>query len=113
MGLSYSTVQDTYKVFNILKEEFFPKLNIKSWPEDGYEWSEKKKKDPPLLELIGWDKKSDDGWENIFFVIKSRDVPEGLKERFEELAQEYRIGNSRLFSTLSDERSDLFIIGWF
>jgi hypothetical protein len=108
MALSFQSVQKAYKVFNILKEELLPELRIKSWPSDMGEWSEEKKKDPPVNEVIGWGKKSDDGWENIFFFVK--DPSEELKERFNEL--EGQVPNSCMNSRY-EKNPGLWIIGWF
>jgi len=67
MALSFSSVQDAYKVLNELKNTVLPELKINSWPVDLSELSKRERKNPRLCEVYGFDKKSDDGWENLVF----------------------------------------------
>lgn len=109
MALSFSTVQKTYEIFNGLKT-VLPNLSIPSWPEDMGEWDEDKRKNPPVLRVTGWGKKSDDGWENIMFFIE--DPSEELLARLEELRKEIKIPNTHMCEKYS-RNENLWIIGWF
>lgn len=108
MALSYSSVQKAYEVFNILENELLPDLKIPSWPSDMGEWTDEKRENPPLNTVIGWGKKLDDGWENIFFIVEN--PSQKLKDRFNEL--EGRVPNSCLNSEYQFNKK-LWIIGWF
>lgn len=108
MALSYRSVQKAYEVFNILNNELLPDLKIPSWPADMSEWSDKQRENPPLNTVIGWDKKSDDGWEEIFFLVEN--PSQQLKDRFAEL--EGQVPNSCLNGKYTFNKK-LWIIGWF
>lgn len=110
MGLSFSTVEKTYEVFEIIKKEFLKDLKIPKSPNDVELMDDKA--NLPTRQVLGWDRKYDNGWENIFFVLHASEVPNGLQERFEELAKEYRIGNSLLFGPTSRNKN-LHLFGWF
>lgn len=109
MGLSFNTVEKTYKIFHTIKTEFLPELRIPSWPEDMADWNNSKKENPPLNEVLGWDKKYDNGWENICFFTKKPDPK--LVKRFKALAQE-NIGNSIICGPYKRNK-DIWCIGWF
>jgi len=81
MALNFDAVKEAYKVFNELKHVVA--LDIPSWPEDMAKWSDEEKRYPRLNRVHGFDKKSDDGWENLFFIVK--DPSQDLKNRFDEL----------------------------
>lgn len=71
MALSYTTVQEAYAVFHALRISCLPDLRIPSWPSDMAEWNDDEKSNPPTLQVLGWDKKYDDGWENLIFFIEN------------------------------------------
>lgn len=106
MALSFEAVKEAYKVFNELKH--FVNLDIPSWPEDMAKWEIEKKRNPPLNQVHGFDKKSDDGWENLFFIVK--EPSQDLKNRFDELKG--RVWNSSL-SCPYKYNKDLWVFGWF
>ena|SRR6218665_897029 len=107
MALSFQSVQKAYQVFGVLKREYGIPERIPSWPTDLQEDSELKK-DPKESVVYGFDKKHDDGWENLVFFISN--PPEGFKERFLELAT--LVPNST-FSSEWKEGSPLWLFGWF
>lgn len=82
MALSYRTVQQAYLVFNDIQEQALPTLDIRSWPQDMSEWSEKEKVNPPLNVVLGYDRMSDDGWESICFFVEnpSKELIKAFKE---------------------------------
>lgn len=110
MALSFKSVQKAYEIFNILKKEHLPQLRIPSWPSDMGEWDQEKKENPPTLEVLGWGKKSDDGWESISFFIE--DPSKELKERFEELVNEIKVPNTHINEQYHKNKR-LWLIGWF
>ncbi|MES2487576.1 MAG: hypothetical protein V4581_16720 [Bacteroidota bacterium] len=113
MALSYSSVQKAYEVLNKIKNEFPEiELNILSWPSDMGDWEDSKKKNPPLAILHGWGKKSDDGWESISFFLQVGKIPEGLTNRFKELAKEHRVPNTYICEPYHMNEK-LFCIGWY
>ncbi len=108
MALSFKAVQKAYEVFNELKKEFSIPSVIGSWPEDMEEWSKKKREDPRTDTVYGFSKKSDDGWENIYFFVEN--PSEELKTRFDQLKD--KVWNSSM-SKPYHLNSDLWIFGWF
>ena len=86
----------------------YPRVYVASWPEDMESWDESDRLNPRLNTVYGWGKKSDDGWENIFFFTK--DPSEKLKARFDELSGV--VPNSTMNREDKDNK-DLWIIGWF
>jgi hypothetical protein len=108
MALSFSTVQVAYKIFNRMKRECLPTLSIPSWPEDMSEWDKKDKDNPPALVVTGWDKKYDNGWENLFFFIKN--PSNDIIKKFEEYNT---ITSNTSMCERYKEGSDLWIFGWF
>ena len=109
MALSFTTVQKAYTVFNKIKKELLPELEIPSWPQDMGDWDEKKRSNPPLNTVLGWGRKSDDGWESIAFFIK--DPSEELISRFEELRLEIK-SNSHINGKYH-RNENIWCIGWF
>lgn len=109
MALSFSTVQKAYTVFNTLKRELLPELEIPSWPQDMGEWEREDQENPSLMRVHGWGKKSDDGWESISFFIDN--PSQELKDRFEDLANEIR-SNTHLNGPYH-RNEKLWVIGWF
>lgn len=103
MALSFKAVEEAYKVFNELKVEHIP-----SWPQDMAKWSDEKKRNPPLNTVLGYDKKSDDGWENLVFIV--RDPSQELKDKFNKLKG--RVPNSS-FSKPYPRNEKLWVFGWF
>lgn len=108
MALSFKSVQKAYEVFAELKREHLPDLRIPSWPQDMSEWDSGKKDNPPLNTVLGWDKKSDDGWENIMFFTSCPSVK--LKKAFRELAE--KVPNTCMCEQYSRNK-DIWVIGWF
>ena len=109
MALSFKSVQKAYEVFNTLKKECLPQLQIPSWPEDMAEWNDNKRANPREMIVLGWGKKSDDGWESLSFFIKN--PSQQLKDRFEEL-KECGIPNTSLNEPYH-KNENLWVIGWF
>ncbi|MDV4025274.1 hypothetical protein CMT52_13125 [Elizabethkingia anophelis] len=109
MALSFATVQKAYTVFNKIKKELLPELEIPSWPLDMGEWDDEKKTNPPLLQVHGWGKKSDDGWESIAFFVK--DPSEELISRFEELRLD--IKSNTHINGKYHRNEKIWCIGWF
>ncbi|GEM_PF-1679669 len=107
MALSFKTVQEAYTIFNELQRTVVPELDIRSYPADMSQWSWEKKDNPPVLQVLGWDRKSDDGWENLFFFVEDPSIE--LKHKFDELNSIK--GNTSMFKKYKDN-SDLWIIGW-
>lgn len=108
MALSYTSVQAAYKVFNALKKEFGTPKTIPSWPDDMQQWSASEKQYPSHDIVYGFDKKSDDGWENIYFFVQN--PSKALIDRFKQLAK--TVPNSTLCNRYN-QNPKLFIIGWF
>jgi hypothetical protein len=109
MALSFTTVQQAYVVLNNIKKTAFPDLQIHSWPDDMARWSRDKKDSPPLNALIGYDKKSDDGWENLVFFVDN--PTDNLKDAFKELNTIK--SNSSICRQYNDDNPSLWIFGWF
>ena len=108
MALSFQSVQKAYRVLNEIKETVLPDLVIDSWPEDLFDWSDEERKNPQLNRVYGFDKKSDNGWENLVFFVEKPD--EKLKVKFDELKE--NVPNSS-FAKPYKENSDFYIFGWF
>lgn len=108
MGLSYSSVEKAYKVFNEIKKTILPDLRIPSFPEDMGEWTEKERENPRVNVVYGWDRKSDSGWENIYFITEN--PSDELKSKFEELKD--MVPNSSMSHAYRKNKS-LWIFGWF
>lgn len=108
MALSFNSVKKAYTVFNTLKKEFGVPENIPSWPEDMQQWKGDERENPKINTVYGWDKKSDDGWENLYFFTEN--PSEELKKRFDELAE--IVPNSTMNKPYSYNEK-LWIIGWF
>lgn len=109
MGLSISTVQEAYSIFHEIKTDFLPELRISAWPSDMATWSDDKKENPPLNEVLGWDRKSNDGWENICFFIEN--PPRPLIKAFQAKAKA-RIHNSMICGPYK-RNEKIWCIGWF
>lgn len=109
MALSYDSVKKAYTVFNTLKKEYGIPERIPSWPADLLEDSDLRK-NPSQNVVYGFDKKNDDGWENLVFFIEN--PPVGFKERFLELAT--IVPNSTYSSKWKDDGSSPYwLFGWF
>lgn len=109
MALSFQAVQKAYKVFNELKRSHLPELDIRSWPEDMAEWrSDMARKNPAVLTVYGWGKKSDDGWENLFFLVQ--DPSDELKAAFDDLKKS--VPNSSISGPYNLNRA-YWQFGWF
>lgn len=108
MALSFSAVEKAYEVFNEIKRSNLPDLSIGAWPEDMSGWTEKKKRNPSVNTVYGWDRKHDNGWENIFFFVKN--PSEALKKKFDELKS--KVPNSSM-SGPYDKNKELWVFGWF
>ena len=66
---SFEAVQKAYKVFNTLRKEYGSPQEIPSFPEDVGRMSSDEQKRIRPNRVYGWDKKYDDGWENLFFIV--------------------------------------------
>ncbi|MEA4918126.1 hypothetical protein SDC9_145687 [bioreactor metagenome] len=108
MALSFSNVQNAYKVFNEIKKTVLPELRINSWPEDMADWSERERENPHLCKVYGFDRKSDDGWESLVFFVKN--PSDELKQKFDELKSMVR--NSSIARPYG-EGSNIWKFGWF
>jgi len=108
MALSFESVQKAYKVFNQIKKEVLPSLQIPSWPTDFQKLSREDQENPPMDQVLGYAKQYDNGWENLFFLTKSPS-PELIK-LFNELK-----GNvpNTAFKPERYEKTDYWLIGWF
>lgn len=109
MALSFTNVEKAYKVFNEIKETVLPELTIHSWPEDMAEWSTEQRKTPELNRVYGFDKKSDDGWENIYFFVEN--PSQELKEKFQQL--EGAVRNSSMAEQYRPDNPSVWIFGWY
>jgi len=109
MALSFTNVEKAYEVFNEIKETVLPELTINSWPEDMAEWSSEQRETPELNRVYGFDKKSDDGWENIYFFVENPSTE--LKDKFNELKGKVR--NSSMAKPYNSENPQLWIFGWY
>jgi len=109
MALSFSNVEKAYKVFNEIKKTVLPELTINSWAEDMSEWSTEKRENPELNRVYGFDKKADDGWENIYFFVEN--PTQELKDKFNE--QKGTVGNSSMAHPYGNDNSPIWIFGWF
>lgn len=106
MALSFSSVEKAYEVFHELKS-IIP-LSTPSFPEDMAEWTVMERKNPLEYKVYGYEKKYDNGWENlIFFVCNPSDE---LKQRFDELKS--KVPNSSMSHAYTNNDS-LWIFGWF
>ena len=103
MALSFSAVQKAYKVFNKLKIKWMP-----AWPQDMSEFTEDQKANPETDMIYGWDKKSDDGWEQLFVFIKN--PTEEFKTLFAEASRS--VPNSSMAEPYKDN-PDIWVFGWF
>lgn len=108
MGISLTNVKRAHEVFNQLKESVLPDLRINSWPEDMAEWTEKERESPHTNQVYGFDKKSDNSWENLYFFVEN--PSKELLEKFEQLKS--KVGNSSMCSEYKRNKK-LWIIGWF
>jgi hypothetical protein len=108
MALSFTTVQDAYKVLHNIKMTALPELDIRSWPEDTARWGWEKTLNPPENVLLGYDKKYDDGWEQLIFYVNS--PTEKLKQAFRE--HNTIKGNSSICKPMADG-SLTWVFGWF
>jgi len=108
MALSFDSVQKAYKVFNKIKTEVLPNLQIPSWPTDFQKLPDSDKENPPMDQVLGFDRKFDNGWENLFFFTKNPS-PELIK-LFGELKNQ--VPNSAYKPEKYNE-SDYWLFGWF
>ena len=108
MALSFQSVENAYGVFHEIKKTVLPELTINSWPEDLYDWSEEERENPQLNRVYGFDKKADDGWENLVFFVEN--PTEELKRKFDEL--KHQVPNSAMSKPYSNSRS-IWMFGWF
>ena len=103
MALSFASVEKAYKIFHELGVG-----NVPSWPQDMMLWTYDKQCDPPLDTVLGWDKKHDNGWENLVVFIK---LPsEEFKQKFEELKSS--VPNSSMAEKYHLNKS-IWVFGWF
>lgn len=107
MALSFESVKKAYTVFNELKTVI--KLDTPSWPEDMSEWNREDKENPKLNTVFGWDKKYDNGWENLVFFVKN--PPIELLEKFDELKS--MVPNTSMCKPYKENNSNVWIFGWF
>lgn len=73
-----------------------------------FDWSEKERENPELNKVYGFDRKSDDGWENLVFFVEN--PAKELVDRFNELKN--KVPNSS-YSEPYNENSEIWIFGWF
>ena len=66
MALSFGSIEKAYKVFNTLELQ-----HIVAFPSDLREADEREQDNPQEQQPYGIDRKSDFGWENLFFFIKN------------------------------------------
>ena len=106
MALSYNSVKKAYEVFHQVKEVH--PITIESFPDDMASWDDDKKENPPLDIVLGWDKKTDGGWESIAFYVKA--PSEELKGKFNELKGS--IPNTSICKPYFRNES-IWCFGWF
>ena len=106
MALSFSAVEKAYEVFNEVNK--IHPIGMGAFPEDMSYWDDDEKENPPLNQVYGWDKKSDNGWESISFFVK--DPTEELKEKFNELKS--KVPNSSICKPYFRNES-IWCFGWF
>lgn len=103
MALSFQSVQIAYKIFHELGVK-----NVPSFPQDMQRWEEDMRGHPKTDTVYGFDKKSDGGWENLFFFTDNPPSPE-LLAKFEK--EKRRVPNTSM-SKMYSQNKDLWIIGW-
>src|SRR5215213_6093429 len=110
MALSSRAVDKAYEVFNQLRQ-LLPKLEIPTWPEDAGKWPTIKWQDEESFKLnivYGFDRKSDDGWENLFFYTEN--PSDELKVLFDELKRS--VPNTSI-SRAVEGRPGVWKFGWY
>lgn len=108
MALSFDAVKKAYEVFHEIKQSHLPSLQIASWPEDMFEWLKEERKTPRENTVYGFDKKYDNGWENLVFFVKNPSAE--LKKKFDELKT--KVPNSSISKPYA-MNGELWIFGWF
>ncbi len=103
MALSFSAVQRAYEVMNELELK-----EIQSWPPDFRDIDQSEKENPVEDKTYGIDRKSDDGWENLFFFKKN--PSQEFIDKWNELRR--NVPNSS-FSRLDKDTNGYYIFGWF
>lgn len=103
MALSFEAVKIAFQVFNKLELK-----DIRSFPPEFYDLSEHEQKNPREECTYGIDRKSDNGWENLFFFKKS--PSKDFIERWNSLKDQ--VPNSS-FEKLYEENPEYMIFGWF
>ena len=108
MALSFSTVQEAYSVLHAMRITCLPELKISSWPSDMAEWNDDEKENPPVLEVLGWSRKSDDGWENLIFFLEN--PSDQVIATFKKLNI---IKSNTSICSPYERNPDLWCFGWF
>jgi hypothetical protein len=109
MALSFDAVKKAYDVFAELKRSgVLPDLQVPSWPDDMQKWTNEERETPQEKLVYGFDKKSDSGWENLFFFVRNPSAE--VKAKFEEL--KHRVPNSSMSEPYSRNQK-LWLFGWF
>ncbi|WP_231423995.1 hypothetical protein [Pedobacter sp. Leaf250] len=108
MALNTTAIEQAYKVLQEIKSEVLPDLAIPSWPMDMAKLSDEDRIDPPLNEVMGFDRKADNGWENLFFLVK-KPSPE-LITLFTQLKP--KVPNTG-FAKVYAQNDQYWILGWF
>lgn len=103
MALSFAAVEKAYGVMHEMGVK-----DIRSWPEDIMKMSDKERRELQPETTFGYDKKQDDGWENLFWLVK--DPTDEYKAKFEKLA--VQVPNSHI-SRPYRFNSELWMFGWF
>ena len=103
MALSFSSVEKAYEVMNKLELS-----EIRSFPPDWRNLDEHERENPIEGKTYGIDRKTDDGWENLFF-FKKAPSPEFV-EKWNKLKEE--VPNSS-FMEMHDENPEYTCFGWF
>jgi hypothetical protein len=111
MALSKQAAQKALAIFHQIKDEFLPELIIPHSIDrliDLSDWTEDELENRPINRVLGWDRKSDDGWENI--LIYTPNPSNELKDRFSELAKGIINSSINKPATFNPQ---LWCFGWF
>jgi len=108
MALSTNAIAMAYQVLSEIKQQVLPDLAIPSWPMDMAKLPEDDRINPPVNEVMGFDRKADDGWENLFFIVR-KPSPE-LITLFTHL--KHKVPNTG-FAKVYAQNDKYWILGWF
>lgn len=108
MAISFNAVEKAYRVMTQLLQEFGSPQRIPSFPSDIMDFDDRQMENLPSNQVFGCDKKYDNGWESLFFLVENPS-PEFIK-RFKQLAKS--VPNSMVVRPYQ-YNSKLTKFGWF